>query len=95
MKKDPLLKALEENKKEAIENANIDIMSARQMFNDKHMQIIGALEALENQECITTATSNMLKLGLFSLQTQINKMEIAYHKIRKIAEEPARNNTTK
>lgn len=74
------------DKKEIIKNTQLDVASARLSFNEKYNKIIGALEILVTQENITEETRSVLRTDLFTLQTQLNKMEVAYHKVREIAE---------
>ncbi len=74
------------DKKEIIKNTQLDVTSARLSFNEKYNKIIGALEILVTQGNITEETRSVLRTDLFTLQTQLNKMEVAYHKVREIAE---------
>ena len=74
------------DKKNIILNTQLEATSARLTFNEKYNKIIGALEILVSQETITEETRSVLRTDLFTLQTQLNKMEVAYHKVREIAE---------
>lgn len=74
-----------ETKKE-IQDIEYIVKESHDIFHTFHREIIGVIDTLETEECITENTSRMLRNRIFTLKVQSEKIEQQYYKIKSIAE---------